>query len=275
MSSIEIPRDYDVVGNYSQDEVNGFTRDVIPAMLDAIVNFYPKNILDCMAGNGNLSEACIKTFKDHEISQPNMEILEFSRVQSEIARKLLEPKGVRVWNGDVLSMKTHNGQDLFVDNYFDCIMIKSSNHEIPLNLQPQMYAQLFRVLKPGGLFINLGFSFEDKQARNEVRQLALCKDSLGGLSGAVSNRHFLMRDEYYEFLNKAGFTNVRPLKEFFYNISADRVSKNYFPNDNSKRQAFRNALIESTYLQENRSIERIGDDVAFLARGEITLAYKP
>lgn len=275
MSSVEILKDFDVVGSYSQDEVNGFSNDVIPTLVNAVINFNPKSVLDCMAGDGNLALRCLQGYSEKGIDQPEMDVLEFSRIQSEIARSRLASFGVNVWTGDVLEMKTHEGLRLFSDNQFDCIMIKSANHEIPLKLQPILYAQIFRILKPGGLFINLGFAFEDEKARDEVRQLALCKDSLAGLLGAAANRHFLMRSEFYKLLKAAGFTNIEPIKTFIYDISADRVGKNYFPTEPEKYQAFKNAVLGSSYLQQSGSIKYSGNDVAFLSRGEITASFKP
>lgn len=275
MSSIEILKDYDVVGNYSQDEVNGFSHDVIPTLINAVIDFYPKTMLDCMAGDGNLGQRCLETFLKRGVPTPELQLLEFSRVQSEIAKARLAAWDTQVWTGDVLSMKSHDGEPLFAENTFDCIMIKSANHEIPRESQVQMYSQLLRILKPGGMFINLGFAFEDENARDEVRHLAQCKDSLAGLHGAAANRYFLMKDEFYGFLRNAGFTNIRSLKTFNYNISADRVGKNYFPTDRVKYQAFKNAVASSTHLRENGFIETKGSDVAFLARGEITIAFKP
>ncbi|MBL7554211.1 MAG: methyltransferase domain-containing protein [Bdellovibrionaceae bacterium] len=275
MSSIEILKDYDVVGNYSQDEVNGFSHDVIPTLINAVIDFYPKTMLDCMAGDGNLGQRCLETFLERGVPTPELQLLEFSRVQSEIAKARLAAWDTQVWTGDVLSMKSHDGEPLFAENTFDCIMIKSANHEIPRESQVQMYSQLLRILKPGGMFINLGFAFEDENARDEVRHLAQCKDSLAGLHGAAANRYFLMKDEFYGFLRNAGFTNIRSLKTFNYNISADRVGKNYFPTDRVKYQAFKNAVASSTHLRENGFIETKGSDVAFLARGEITIAFKP
>lgn len=275
MSSVDILKDYDVVGNYSQDEVNGFATDVIPALVNAVIDFNPKNILDCMAGDGNLTLRCLKGYYERGINPPDMELLEFSRVQSEIARKHLTSLNVNVWTGDVLGMRTHEGVPLFAENYFECIMIKSANHEIPLELQEQMYSQLFRLLKPGGMFINLGFAFQDEKARNEVRQLAHCKDSLAGLKGAASNRYFLMQSELYGFLNDVGFKDINSIKDFTYNISADRVGKNYFPSEKMKYEAFKNAVVSSAYLHQSGLLHHTGRDVAFLSRGEITVAFKP
>ena len=265
MSSVEILKDYDVVGSYSQDEVNGFPHDIIPTLINAVIDFYPRTLLDCMAGDGNLGRRCLETFEKRGLSIPAMQVLEYSRVQSEIAKARLAPWKTQVLAGDVLTMKNHDGVPLFADNTFECVMIKSANHEIPQSAQVQMYSQIFRILQPGGMFVNLGFAFEDEKARDEVRHLALCKDSLAGLVGAAANRHFLMKDEFYDFLNLAGFDRVRSLKTFNYNISADRVGKNYFPNEMSKNQAFTHAVASSAHLKESRMLETKGSDIAFLA----------
>lgn len=269
-------RDFDLVGRYSQDEVNGFAEDTVLSLVHAIVQRKPERVLDCMAGDGNLALRCLQAFARERSAIPQIDILEYSQVQSEIARKQLEPFGVRVWNGDVLTMKDlKSGVDLFPDNEFDCVVIKSANHEIPLNSQKQLCAQIYRILKPGGVFFNLGFLFDHPGARDDVRRLAHCKDSLAGFQGAVSNRHFLLREEFYQCLWTVGFKEVQPLRSVTYNISAGRVAKNYFPGDVEKFNVFKDAILNCQSLHELGFIEEKNDDVSFIAEGEITMIQKP
>ncbi|MBL7672545.1 MAG: class I SAM-dependent methyltransferase [Bdellovibrionaceae bacterium] len=269
------PRDYDLVGKYSQDEINGFSTEVIPSLINEVIKHNPGRVLDCMAGDGNLTSRFIQTLIEGQRPLPQIEILEFSSVQSQIARDALSAYSVRVWNGDVLTMKDlETKKDLFDDNTFDCVMLKSANHEIPRDLQTKLWGQIFRVLKPGGMLINLGFLFDEESTRDDVRRLALCKDELAGFSGAVSNRYFLLRKELIQFLHGAGFVRVQTLKKVMYNISAGRVAKNYFPRDFEKHQIFKDAILSSRNLRDFGYIEKQGDDIAFLAEGEITIAYK-
>src|SRR5205085_1655244 len=81
--------------------------------------------------------------------------------------------------------------------YYRVSTLKSGNHEIPLHQQLNMYQSIFRVLKPRGLLVNLGFLFDDVAERDQFREIARCKDSLAGMQSAVDNRHFLTRDELY------------------------------------------------------------------------------
>ena len=59
--------------------------------------------------------------------------------------------------------------------------------------------------KPKGMFVNLGFLFDDVEERDQFREIARCKDSLAGMHSAVKNRHFLTRDELHIRLQQAGF----------------------------------------------------------------------
>jgi hypothetical protein len=51
----EIETAYDKVGVYDQDAVNGFSEQMLTTMLDIINPGQASNILDAMAGNGNLT----------------------------------------------------------------------------------------------------------------------------------------------------------------------------------------------------------------------------
>lgn len=88
-------------------------------------------------------------------------------------------------------------------------MINSSNHEILSSDQLDLYRSIFRVLKPGGLFVNLGMLFDDPQERDELREIARVKDTYANMSDLAKNRHFLTRQEFYGWLTEAGFVDIR------------------------------------------------------------------
>src|SRR5207244_11519669 len=122
---------------------------------------------------------------------------EFSRVQCELAQAQLAETPTNVVWGDILTMEDYANNAALPDRMFDRVMLKSGNHEIPLNQQLALYQSIFRVLKPRGMFVNLGFLFDDVEERDQFRDIARCKDSLAGMQSAVENRNFLTRDELY------------------------------------------------------------------------------
>src|SRR5882672_229522 len=188
---------YDAVGRYRQDEINGFTDELLDGFLDSADPAGARNILDAMAGDGNLTLRLQRYCAARGLPFPRTSVLEYSRVQAEFARHALDPIGVRVYWGDALSMSDLETGAALPRQSYDRVLIKSSNHEIPKVDQPRLYQGVFDVLRPGGSFHNLGFLFEDVVGRDEFGHIARAKDRLAGMEAAVRNRYFLTRAELY------------------------------------------------------------------------------
>lgn len=154
-------------------------------------------------------------------------------------------------------------------------MIKSSNHEIPLKDQEKLYRNIFSLLKPGGYFVNLGFIFDNADERDEVRILAKVKDRLAGMKQAEKRRHFIMRDEFYERLDKVGFISVQDKISFNYHISSKIVADNYFSNSPAADIEYRAAHEDCHVLRKNGRIEFKKDETILKLPGEVTIPVKP
>src|SRR5262249_16535864 len=187
----EVATAYDTVGAYDQDAINGFSEQMLTAMLDIVNPGQASTILDAMAGNGNLTLRLYDYCMRRGIVPPNIVLLELSRIQCELAREQLVDTPTKVVWGDILTMLDLESDELLPQGFFDRVMIKSGNHEIPLAKQLDLYNNIFQVLKPGGMFINLGLVFDEVEERDQFQELIRCKDSLAGLHSAVKNRHLL------------------------------------------------------------------------------------
>jgi len=268
---------YDVVGRYKQDEVNGFTTALVERMLDAAQLTGAESVLDAMAGDGNLTKRLYTYCRSRGLPTPRTTVLELSPVQSEFARGALGPLGASVLCGDVLAMRDSATGYVLPGNVFDRVLIKSSSHEIPSTLQPELYRSIFRVLRPGGIFVNVGFLFDDTEERREVRELARVKDRLAGMDAAVRNRHFLMREEFYGFLREAGFASIQGEESFQYQIRSQVVAEQYYPAERRTDADLENqvAQIRALTLRKNGRIRFEGTTSILLFPGEITTARKP
>ncbi len=268
---------YDTVGRYKQDEINGFPKELIDALLEAARLEGAGLVLDAMAGDGNLTVRLHDFCKERKMEMPRVVALEFSRVQTEFADHALSPLGARAIWGDVLTMTERRGGRAIPDGSFDRVLIKSSNHEIPLADQPRMYGSVFRVLRPGGEFVNLGFLFDEAEERDELRSIARVKDTLAGMDGAARNRYFLTRREFYEFLAEAGFVDVRAARTFDYRIRSHVVAEQYFKPE--VRLAgdleHQSAQVRAFHLRQKGRILFEGVNSVMLCPGEITIARKP
>jgi SAM-dependent methyltransferase len=181
----EIATAYDTVGVYDQDAINGFSDHILTTLLELVNPGQVSHILDAMAGNGNLTARLYDYCERRGLFPPDVTMLEFSRVQCELAQaQLAETPATVVW-GDILTMEDYDNDAVLPSGMFDRVMLKSGNHEIPLHQQLDLYKSLFRVLKPRGLLVNLGFLFDDGEERDQFRDIARCKDSLAGMQSAV------------------------------------------------------------------------------------------
>jgi len=272
----EVAPAYDKVGVYDQDAVNGFSEQMLTTMLDIVNPGYTSNILDAMAGNGNLTSRLYDYCEQRGIISPDVVVLEFSRVQCQFAKERLADTPAKVVWGDILTMEDYEHEELLPNSVFDRVMIKSGNHEIPLAKQLDLYDSIFRVLKPGGVFINLGFLFDDVEERDQFREFARCKDSLAGLHSAVKNRHFLTRDELYTRLQQAGFVDVQCKMHVPYIFRTLVLAQAYFPKDEWEHvhAEFQAQQAKAMILRRKGRIHFQGDTSTMVIPGEITIARR-
>jgi ubiquinone/menaquinone biosynthesis C-methylase UbiE len=246
-------------------------------MIEMVAPASSYRILDAMAGDGNLTQRLYRYCSRYGMLAPEMILLEYSRIQCEFARAQLVDTPAQVLWGDVLRMENVATRKILPDAIFDRVMIKSGNHEIPLAQQAELYESVFRVLKPGGLFVNLGFLFDDPAERDEFHKLMRFKDRTAGLTEAAKNRHVLTRDELYSRLHQAGFVDVRCGRHIPYTIRSWVGVEAYFPPAAQKRM---HAMLQAQWakamtLRRNGRLHFFSDRGILTCPGEITLARRP
>ena len=273
----EIATAYDTVGVYDQDAINGFSDAILNTLVDIVNPGHVSRILDAMGGNGNLTARLYDYCDRRGLFPPDVTMLEFSRVQCALAQAQLADTPAQVVWGDILTMEDYAHNAVVPDRMFDRVMLKSGNHEIPLHRQLALYQSLFRVLKPRGLLVNLGFLFDDAAERDQFRAIARCKDRLAGMHSAVENRHFLTRDELYTRLQQAGFVDIRCGRHVPYTISSHVVTDAYFSGyqRDDMHAAFQAQQAKALLLRRNGRIHFQGDSSTMILPGEITIARRP
>jgi len=273
----EVETAYDKVGVYDQDTINGFSEEMLDTMLDIVNPGRASNILDAMAGNGNLTVRLYDYCESRGIVPPNVMLLELSRVQCEFAQKQLVDTPAQVVWGDILTMLDLESDELLPQGFFDRVMIKSGNHEIPLAKQFDLYNNIFQVLKPGGMFINLGLVFDEVKERDQFQELIRCKDSLAGLHSAVKNRHLLTRDELHTRLQQVGFVDVQCRMHVPYIIRSLVLTQAYFPKHQWEHvhAEFQAQQAKAMILRRKGRIHFQADSSTMIGPAEITVARRP
>jgi 2-polyprenyl-3-methyl-5-hydroxy-6-metoxy-1,4-benzoquinol methylase len=266
---------YDVVGQYEQDQINGFSPETINLMLSLSQLHSATTVLDCMAGDGNLSERLASFCSEHAIQTPESLLLEYSRVQVEFARARLAHVNTRCIWGDILEFVDRETGNTLPAMMCDRLLVKSANHEIPLDKQQLLADNLLRLLHPDGLLINLGFLLDDRRQRDELAAFTKVKDRLAGMEMQVKNRYFLLQDEYYQFLEKAGF-EVIGQQPIVYRIDSTVVAEQYFPEErlHEAHVEFQAAQLSATHMRNAGRLHFTKSGSVMELPGEITVARR-
>src|SRR5205823_9857839 len=103
----EIATAYDTVGVYDQDAINGFSDAILNTLVDIVNPGHVSRILDAMGGNGNLTARLYDYCDRRGLFPPDVTMLEFSRVQCELAKAQLADTPAQVVWGDILTMEDY------------------------------------------------------------------------------------------------------------------------------------------------------------------------
>ena len=130
--------------------------------------------------------------------------------------------------------------DLEPDQY-DLVICKMFLHEIPIQHKKKIFKNLFDITKPGSriFFWNPDLTPNNYSFYTDVIKK---KDELAGFQSMVENRHFLLNQDFYEFLAEAGFINANKLMTFDYHLDTKNRLHEEFHGDRNRLQEW-NAYI--------------------------------
>ena len=269
--------DYDVVGRYNQNRVNGLTEELLDSVLEMAEIEKATTVCDAMGGDGNLSVRVHDYCKRKKIKAPHTTLIEISRVQTEFAKPNLPKDNSSVIWGDIIKFLNLKTGEALPEEVFDCVMVKSANHEIPKEDQLTLYRNIFRMLKPGGIYVNLGFLFDEFIERDEFIRIANVKDHLAGMEKAARKRYFMTRTELYDHLKDVNFSKVEAGAYFNYHIHSEVVASQYFKGPHELEYDLEHQAIQvkAIHLRRRGRIEFTDTASIMHLPGEVTKARKP
>jgi hypothetical protein len=131
--------------------------------------------------------------------------------------------------------------DIFTYDFgrkFDCIIFKSSMHEIPLEKSSQLHSAVYNLLNLDGWFVDWDTHVPTEEGAIWFKKWVNLKDTVAGLSELVKNRHFYTETLISKSMEKVGFKNIAIVYRFFYTLSVSKMSKMYWADDVEKTQKF-------------------------------------
>ncbi len=91
------------------------------------------------------------------------------------------------------------------DDQFDRIAIKMGLHELPRDTQQAAVNEIYRVLKPEGLFAVWGLIPNTLEEQDLFNKIVRKKDELANLQSLARERYFFQQGELENYVAKAGF----------------------------------------------------------------------
>jgi len=261
-----VSADFDKVGRYTQDAINGFTTHMLRTFLELGTPQPWMSILDAMGGDGNFTLKVLAYAREHHWPcLPTVTMVELSRVQCGLAEAQLGTRASVVW-GSIL--------DPLPPGAYQRVYLKSGLHELPWEEQQQALRNIAQSLTEDGQFCQLGFALTDRATQAELQTLAAHKDTLAGLQGMAQRRHFPTRAEVEQLHEQAGLRLVRTIP-CRYSIQTSVVAQQYFQTGHQRATFIEECEALFTRSHALRQAGRIcvhGDDSTMTLPGLMTLA---
>lgn len=225
---------------YDQDWVNGVGEKEYQTLFEFLQGKNIKTILDLAGGNGKLTKMLIERGYDVFLFDIADNML------TEAHRRGVPEE--RTMAGDIFSKN--------IGKKFDCVILKSSMHEIPLEKSSLFHSIIFDLLNPEGWFIDWDVHVPTEKDSNWLIQWVNIKDSIAGLVDLVKNRNIYTEGFIVEQLKQIGFKKVTIAYRFFYTVSVAKMSKVYWSDDIQKTCEFfgKTKELSKTYGSDNISV---------------------
>lgn len=217
--------------DYPQDYINGITAKEYGALFRELANIKSKNenirLIEIGGGTGNLALQLQE--KDFYILLTDLD---------EGLLSVAREKGVR--NTQELDILDENKPP---ETIFDVAIMKSVQHEFPLEKLTIIHKNIYSILDKEGVFFEWDAHVENNEQSAWLKEYINLKDSLAGDSHLVENRHIYTSQEIIQSLKDVGFKEVSIVNNFSYTISNNKFSEIYFKTsageiDEDKRKAF-------------------------------------
>lgn len=245
---------------YDQDWVNGVNEAEYEALFQFLKDKNISSVLDLAGGSGKLTRILIERGYD-------VVLFDVADNMVEEAYESGVPKD-RAIVGDIFSYD--------FGRKFDCIILKSAMHEIPLEKSSDLHSVIYGNLNSGGWFVDWDVHTPTDDDASWLKKWVNLKDTVAGLDDLVTNRHLYSEGFIVRGLEKTGFKNINIVHRFFYTLSISKMSKMYWHDDVTKTKTFFDGTVELLKTLSDRIIakEISSSDIELKAPAVIIVAQK-
>ncbi len=226
-------------------------------------------ILDLMCGYGAVSEHILEVTKSQSISV-HLSLCDLHAAQLDRISSHVREQADVITIGDARHVP-------FQDNHFDAVVIKMGTHEVPQIDQPLVFQEVFRVLKPGGVFVVWDVMPDSGAAQDAFMDCIKVKNTLAGYESIVRDRYFYRQDQAMWLFQQADFVGVEEVFKAHFKQSNLRRLDSELGGDRNKLNELndyvRQRIPES--VRKEVQYEDTGDDISLVLPNRIIRGFKP
>lgn len=247
---------YEQVHNIQENDWNAF--------MDAVNPQPGEVILDGMCGYGACAKGITKRTQEAQLY-----FLDESEVQIKRARENFPNLPEDRFKTEAMEFSS------FEDGFFDKVVIKMGLHEVPLEDQPKISNEVYRILKPGGKLILWDIMLND-DTQLLFQDIIRKKDELAGFEMLVKERYFFKEEQFLNHMKKANFGKVENYHEMIYEFSSINRLHAEFKSDEKTLAQFNEYIIERfpNELKQKLNYKEFPNDLQFNVLKKVYLMTK-
>jgi ubiquinone/menaquinone biosynthesis C-methylase UbiE len=248
------------------EEIHKVKEQDYKALIEAIDPQEGEKIFEGCAGYADVSKRICEATKEYKV-KPEIYIQDESLVQMNRAKTELALPEDHMLLGDIRTIEMS-------DNSFDKAVIKMGVHELLKNEQRKVFAEIYRILKPGGKFVIWELSL-NKDNQEIFQDIIRKKDELSGFETMVNNRYFQRHDELEVLFFEAGFQDIKDEYKMRYTFNPQGRFEELVSKDRLELIKLKGKLSEEDKQElKQKSEERVMCLVDYI-RGRIPEDKKP
>ena len=248
----------------SYEQVHNIQENDWKAFMEAVNPQPGEVILDGMCGYG----ACAKGINEIT-TKAQLYFLDESTVQIARVKENFPDLPADRFKTEAMELSS------FEDEFFDKVVIKMGLHEVPLEDQPKISNEVYRILKPGGKLILWDIMLND-ETQLLFQDVIRKKDELAGFEMLVKERYFFREDEFLNHMKNAKFSKVENYHEMIYEFSSINRLHAEFKSDEKTLEKFNEYILERfpNKLKEKLNYKEFPNDLQFNVVKKVYLMEK-
>jgi ubiquinone/menaquinone biosynthesis C-methylase UbiE len=250
-------------------KIHGVREDDLQVLAQTLGLRQGMKVLDLGCGYGEVS-ANILADADRRGIGIDLSLCDLHEAQIRNVPQVIRSRARQIVIGDARSLP-------FAHAEFDAVVMKMVLHEVPMWDQPTVCEEVFRVLRPGGVFVVWGVMPADGEMQDIFNKIMQLKNALASYESLVRDRYIFRLDQLLRMLTQAGFADARERRQVHFRQStlARRDSELGGSNEQLARlNAYCRALI-SPDLAKRLDLTDSGDDIQFTVSYYIVSGHRP